>query len=408
MRVKIIIAVVLLFTISFSWGCRSEKSFNDRLQLITEPYIFSILEWEWQMMVSSLDRIFQVHEHKIEDEIILVRDYFSIINEIDDLNWKLFRLRDGSGQGDVNSTEAELLTLIEKRNALEDSVEVIIERQIRDILISEGIFNPIDNYLPLKVSLPPINFELEEPPKLLVVSPRDKIQSLREITLLQGISLGEIQKIEHDVGELDVSSLVVELGGLGATYPTFVTNDASLRFTINTAIEEWLHQYLAFKPLGFLYILDVLGIAKNYEVATINETFASMFSKELGSIVCQRFYPLDGCIRQAPADADSEFNRLMRQIRIHVDELLLAGQVEQAESYMEEQRQLLVSKGYYIRKLNQAYFAFHGTYADRPTSVSPIGAELGYLREQSSTLRIFLNTAAMIRNRADLINLVGR
>ncbi len=408
MRVKIIIAVVLLFTISFSWGCRSEESFNDRLQLITEPYIFSILEWEWQMMVSSLDRIFQVHEHKIEDEIILVRDYFSIVNEIDDLNWKLFRLRDGSGQGDVNSTEAELLTLIEKRNALEDTVEVIIERQIRDILISEGIFNPIDNYLPLKVSLPPINFELEEPPKLLVVSPRDKIQSLREITLIQGISLGEIQKIEHDVGELDVSSLVVELGGLGATYPTFVTNDASLRFTINTAIEEWLHQYLAFKPLGFLYVLDVLGIAKNYEVATINETFASMFSKELGSIVCQRFYPLDGCIRQAPADADSEFNRLMRQIRIHVDELLLAGQVEQAEAYMEEQRQRLASKGYYIRKLNQAYFAFHGTYADRPTSVSPIGAELGYLREQSPTLRIFLNTAAMIRNRADLINLVGK
>jgi hypothetical protein len=132
-----------------------------------------------------------------------------------------------------------------------------------------------------------------------------------------------------------------------------------------------------------------------------------MFSKELGSIVCQRFYSTDECIRQVQPDPNSEFNGLMRNIRIHVDELLLAGQIEKAEAYMEEQRQSLASKGYYIRRLNQAYFAFHGTYADRPSSVSPIGTELGYLQEQSRTLRIFLNTAAMIRNREDLINLIS-
>jgi len=58
--------------------------------------------------------------------------------------------------------------------------------------------------------------------------------------------------------------------------------------------------------------------------------------------------------------------------------------------------------GYYIRKLNQAYFAFHGTYADSPTSVSPIGAELEKLREQSLSLKDFLNKAATITSRQHL------
>ncbi len=53
-------------------------------------------------------------------------------------------------------------------------------------------------------------------------------------------------------------------------------------------------------------------------------------------------------------------------------------------------------------KLNQAYFAFHGAYADRPTSISPIGRELKELRRQSASLRDFLNTVAAITSRQDL------
>jgi len=69
---------------------------------------------------------------------------------------------------------------------------------------------------------------------------------------------------------------------------------------------------------------------------------------------------------------------------------------------MEEKRQYLASMGYYIRKLNQAYFAFHGTYGDSPASISPIGAELKQLREQSASLKAFLDTAAAMTSRQDL------
>lgn len=73
---------------------------------------------------------------------------------------------------------------------------------------------------------------------------------------------------------------------------------------------------------------------------------------------------------------------------------------------MEQKRRYLASKGYYIRKLNQAYFAFHGTYADSPTSISPTRLELKQLRNQSASLRDLLNTVAEMTSRQELRNSV--
>ena len=282
-------------------------------------------------------------------------------------------------------------------------MEQIIGRQIRGTLAQRGIFNPLDEYIRPEVSFPPLYFKLEKPPHLLVVSPRDRIKSMREILLVQDASLKEKEAIEAQVDELGVSSLVVTLGGI-ATYPSFVTDDTSLRLTIETATEEWLHQYLLFKPLGFLYLLDLTGVSPNYEIATMNETLASMVSKEIGSITCEKYYSLyeNSETQNQVAEAEFDFNREMREIRKAVDAYLAKGEIEQAEEFMEQKRQYLASNGYYIRKLNQAYFAFYGTYADSPTSISPIGIELKELRSQSASLKDFLNTVATMTSRQDL------
>ena len=202
----------------------------------------------------------------------------------------------------------------------------------------------------------------------------------------------------------------MELGGFGATYPTFVADDASLRWTIATVAEEWLHQYLAFTPLGFMYLLDSLGIRRDYEVATINETVAGIVTDRSRTSSTRRTMHPTNQPSQAPATPPSQpatpapfdFNGEMRQIRLTVDDLLAKGKVEEAEQFMEERRQYLASQGYYIRKLNQAYFAFYGTYADEPTSVSPIGVELRELRSRSTSVRDFLNRAARMTSRRDL------
>jgi len=229
---------------------------------------------------------------------------------------------------------------------------------------------------------------------------------MREIMLVQDIHLEAIEDIEAKVDALGVSALVSELGGFAATYPAFVADDASLQFTVRTAAEEWLHQYLAFTPLGFMYLLDATGIARNYDIATMNETLAGMVSDEIGEIVVRTYYPQYGTPENRAGSGETafDFNREMRAIRIAVDRFLADGEIERAEKFMEERRQYPASQGYYIRKLNQAYFAFYGTYADEPTSVSPIGAEMKELRSQSASLREFLNTVAAMTSRQDLID----
>ena len=361
------------------------------------------MEWELRTIPQEANQwIFDRYE-KIDGEVHTVTEYFSFVERIKTLKSEIDAINTGNREGNLASLGAELDRLQEQKMALEDTVERAIEKQVRETLAQQGIFNPIDKHIGLKVSFPPVNFKLEKPPYLLVISPRERIESIREITLQPGISLKEIEDIETKVDKLGVSSLVVELGGC-ATYPSFVTNEASLRFTIDTATEEWLHQYLVFRPLGFLYLLDLTGVRRNYDIATINETLASMVSKEIGSIVCEKYYSgyENGANQNRADESGFDFNREMREIRRTVDTYLARGEVEQAEEFMEQKRQELASMGYYIRKLNQAYFAFHGTYADSPTSISPIGLELKELRSQSTSLKDFLNTVAAMTSRQDL------
>ena len=74
---------------------------------------------------------------------------------------------------------------------------------------------------------------------------------------------------------------------------------------------------------------------------------------------------------------------------------------------MEERRQIFVANGYLIRRLNQAYFAFHGTYATTGAAgVSIVGQQVEELRRRSPTLGHFIRAAAEISNPADLSNLL--
>ncbi len=402
MKIKLLTIASLLLACLLGGSCASNRDFDARLGSIVKPYRFSIAKWESAAIPHEVkQRIFDSYE-KSDDEVHMVTEYFSSVERIKTLKSEIQAINAGNKQGDSASLEAEFNMWQEQRTALENTMEKIIERQIRETLAQQGIFNPIDKYIKLKVGFPPVNFTLEEPPCLLVISPRNRIESMREILLLPSLSLEKIEDIEAKADKLGFSSLVVKLGGLGATYPAFVTNEASLRFTIDTVTEEWLHQYLVFKPLGFLYLLDLTGVSLNYEIATMNETLASMVSKEIGSIVCEKYYlGYVNDVNQITAP-EFDFNSEMREIRKAVDKYLAQGEIEQAEEFMEQKRQYLASMGHYIRKLNQAYFAFHGTYADSPTSISPIGLELKELRSQSVALKDFLNKVAGMTSRQDL------
>ena len=402
MKIKLIAAISLILVCLLGGSCAPAPDFDNHLSLIVEPYRFNIVSWEFKTLLIEIKQLIFNEDGKVEDELGLVREYFSSAERIKTLESEIEAINTGSGQGDLALLEAELSELERRQAALEDKVERIIGRQIIGTLAQQGIFNPIDEYIRLEASFPPLNFELEELPNLLVISPRDRIESMREVLLKSDTSLEEKEDIEDKVDKLDVSSLVVTLGGI-ATYPSFVTDDIGLRLTIDAATEEWMHQYLVFKPLGFLYLLDLTGVSRNYEIAMMNETLASMVSKEIGAIVYGKYYTqYEIGTHNQVAEPEFDFNREMRDIRRAVDKYLEQGEIEQAEEFMERKRQYLASKGYYIRKLNQAYFAFYGTYADSPTSISPIGLELKELRSQSVSLKDFLNTVAAMTSRQNL------
>jgi hypothetical protein len=116
---------------------------------------------------------------------------------------------------------------------------------------------------------------------------------------------------------------------------------------------------------------------KTPEMRVINETVASLAGKEIRDAFLARFYPEavpppppPETPHESPSPAEGppsfDFRAEMHETRLHVDALLAAGRIEEAERYMEQRRNIFWAHGYTIRKLNQAYLAFYGAYADVP------------------------------------------
>ena len=359
--------ILVVTTLGVSCAPSPQSGLNQALNTATKGYHFSIFNWEVRSLFGEIRQTWDNRNLTANDTQTVV-DYFNDMQ-----------------QNTLSPSQTA---------AMQKKVETIIGLQIRTVLRQNGIINPFDSIF--GVSFPPIAFELAEPPHLLVISPRNQIDRIKDILLLQNLTDDQMNNIENQVEASGYSALVVELGGLGVTYPTFVNANESLQSVLDAATEEWTHQYLAFKPLGFRYVLDLLGISRSQDIITMNESLAGIVSSEIGQQVYDKYYAsyFPATVNPpstTPSAPAFDFNAAMRQIRQNVDADLAAGQIDQAEQYMAEQRDYLQTQGYYIRKLNQAYFAFYGTYADTPAYTDPVGTAIQDIRNQSPSLKDFLN-----------------
>ena len=75
---------------------------------------------------------------------------------------------------------------------------------------------------------------------------------------------------------------------------------------------------------------------------------------------------------------------------------------------MREQQWFLRLRGYGLRKLNQAYFAFRGRYAESPASTSPLGAQLNEIRDLLPSIEAFIREIIEIGSNAELLALLDR
>jgi hypothetical protein len=402
-RYKIIVLILSVATIVFlSLSCVPAKSFDSELERAVAPYEFNLAGWEFKMLSDDVKGAFSGQPAAGDTGVAIVKKYFSLCGRVMQLESEINGIRSGGKSNDIAPLEAELGNLRVERLGLEKPAGQVLAKQITETLSGLGIFNPADVYFNIGVTFPPVYFELADPPYLLVVSPREKIETLRTEMLETDLSREAREKLEAEVDKLGVISLTVKLGGV-ATYPSFVSNRSDLRFAVETSVHEWAHQYLTFRPLGFRYMLSLEGISRDSDIGALDETVASMVGKEIGGIIYDRYYNTPG--ETAPEDNGGngfDFNAEMRDIRKTVDVLLAGGRVNEAEVFMEERRQYLAAQGYYIRKLNQAYFAFYGTYADSPTSIDPLGDQMRELRDNSRSIKDFLDRASFITSRADL------
>jgi hypothetical protein len=293
-----------------------------------------------------------------------------------------------------------------KRRQLEEwqpVAEAVLQEQVAVVLAEEG-------FDLLNVAWPPVQMHMTPLPLILIVSPREKIEQIHNIPLLPGLETAEQEMMEAAVlDRTDRSALVVPIGGLGI-YPAMLIETNNINFLVNTIAHEWAHHWLSLHPLGLSY-------GAGPELRTMNETVASIVGDEIGAMVIERYYPefIPPEEPEAPPEPAPEepqpfsFNSEMALTRIRVDELLAEGKVEEAEAYMEQRRQFFWDNGYRIRKLNQAYFAFYGAYAETPGEAggNPIGPALLALRQQNNSLRGFLDQVAPITSAEELFGLVG-
>ena len=333
-----------------------------------------------------------------EDQSQLVLDYLDQVRLVSRLQTDLILIYANPAVENPNTaskiTQLELAKAQDKLTSMAPIAESILQNQLMTIINDAGLGA-------LGQVIPPSLYQFSDTPQSLVISPRDQITQVLDISLLPVLDADDMDFLENQVfDELNHAALVVPIGGVG-TYPTMVMQTADILWLTEVVSHEWVHNYLTLRPLGVNYYT-------NSELRTINETTASLAGKELGRMILAKYYPEYLPPEEEPAlkvsgsstpdiEADPDlfdFRREMRVTRVMVDQLLEEGKVEEAEDYMEERRQVFWENGYLIRKLNQAYFAFYGAYNDDPgggaAGSDPVGPAVQAFREKFVNLSDFL------------------
>ena len=376
---------------------------------VARSYMFSIVSWEiknlpnkwmnllmesWPGNKPSRQRRLQVIDEYLEISLLANKERERLKG---DSKFQYGSTGSTDGAKDAgNNIGDHLDQLIHRKMELKSTAEEALESELSKVIINEGFGSR------LGLIFPPVDLAFEDPPTVLVTSPRDRIFRLETQLLAPDISAFERNIIEEEIFEnYDLSSLIVDLSGL-STYPTITSDQAPLRAVLQTAAHEWLHAYLFFKPLGFNYSISE-------EMYTLNETVADLAGRELGDAT---FALMGGDLGissyrfQAGEDRFPRFTSEMRETRIEVDHYLQNGQIEEAEIYMKERWWFLALRGYRLRKLNQAYFAFYNMYGQSSVSISPIGDQVKEFRSNFLDTGSFVRAVSGVSSYAEFLNLL--
>ena len=381
-----------------------------KVRAFTRPIEFDYVEWTINALGVKLERLplNTIDYLDRESQRQIVYDYINLIGEIQQAEGEL-NLIYTNPEIDDPETQAtpireNLDSLYSLRADLAPLAENVLQEMLSTIVAEMG-------FTPLGQPIPPVMYHSTPLPWALIVSPRERIEQEANISLETTLTLEDHILLEDEIADaLDVSTLVVPVGGVG-TYPTMVAQTTNLNWLATVIAHEWIHNYLTLRPLGIRY-------EQTPELRTMNETTAKLAGNEIGEALIAEFFPelvppppppAQTTPQPAPEPEGFNFRAEMYETRIQVDALLADGKVEDAESYMEQRRLIFWENGYRIRKLNQAYFAFYGAYADQPVGSAgedPVGAAVRQLRAQSGSLIKFVETISKFKSFQELQDLL--
>lgn len=381
----------------------------DRTRVFTREIEFDYPNWVWDAAWLKIEQAAAQSPYTF-DRATSKEIVFDYLRTTFNLIQTEFRIEQIYADPGVEDKEAATVLLRSQRDQLTARqkelapfAESILQSQISNTLAGQGLTTAGQ-------PLPPVLYHNSPTPLALIVSKREKIEQIANISVLPTLTINDQIALEDEVSNsLDVSTLVVPIGGVGV-YPTMVMETTDLPWLLSTIAHEWTHNYLNIRPLGLNY-------STTPELRTMNETTANIVGDEVGLLVLHTYYPellsssgsfnstsnlpsLDLHFLLSSGFDDPpvfDFRAEMRETRVHAEELLSEGNIDEAEAYMEQRRQVFWDNGYLIRKLNQAYFAFHGAYADVPGGAAgedPVGPAVRALRDQSASLEDFVNTIA--------------
>lgn len=374
----------------------------DQVRRYTRMMEFDYVSWTADALLLKLGQAALTAPRylTIDEQHLVIKNYLKLVEDIDDAEYQIERIY---ADPKISDKAAVLLPWQEKlgqlrsqRAVLGPVAEEVIQKEISEILADFGLAvggQP----------LPPVLYHVTPLPYALIISPRDVIREDNNISLDPNLTLDQMVALEKSVEtSLNVSALVTPIGGIGI-YPTMIMSTSDLPWMLETVAHEWTHNYLTLRPLGLNYF-------STPALRTMNETTANMVGKEVGQELLRRYFP-EYLSKPTPTPVPTpqgqptptpttqparfDFNKEMRITRVQTDALLKEGKINEAETYMEARRKIFWDNGYLIRRLNQAYFAFNGAYADSPgggaAGEDPVGPAVLALRKKSSSLADFLN-----------------
>ncbi len=400
-----LILIIFLIVLALTKSNSRPQTLDEKIHSVVSKFDFDFYSWTANAIWTKIsqDSIGGIHYFSRNSLHQIVIDCTNTVNEIGYTNDKIKTIFSDPNIPDPTSKTESLRTrlalLEESWNSLEPFAESTLEYQVTTELNDLGLTT-------LGQPIPWVLYHVSPLPQNIIISRKEKIGTIANF-ILKPIPVDTANTLENKVdSQLKVSSLVVEIGGL-ADYPTMVMRTSALDWIIDTVSHEWIHLYLSQRPLGLNYTTP--------ELRTMNETTASIAGNEIGKFVLEKYYPelaIETNFVSSNQDAKNadqpEFNfrNEMHLTRINVDNMLSEGLISEAEAYMEQRRVIFWQHGYEIRKLNQAYFAFYGSYADTPGGAAgedPVGPAVRDLRKKSPTLKAFLDRISQMSSYSDLI-----